>query len=192
MGGDLPCRHGEAAFYLVSVAQHTGVSSRSSTVEGYVTVSSVSFGLFCPCEGITVNKFKGCWVCSGLLFSVPPLWCSLMRFCGALLCVSVIWSYICADSATWKSNAVMHILIKRGRWCAWCGFDSHISLQRSTPTLLANMGRQARLQLCTLEALRSCSSTLFFTILSSTKEVNMGEIQWKGILLVFCYTPRVF
>jgi hypothetical protein len=25
-GGHLPCRHGEAAFYLVSIAQYTGVS----------------------------------------------------------------------------------------------------------------------------------------------------------------------
>jgi hypothetical protein len=58
MGGDLPCRHGEAAFYLVSLAQHTGVNSGSSTAEGYVTLSLVSFGHFCPCEGITVNKFK--------------------------------------------------------------------------------------------------------------------------------------
>jgi hypothetical protein len=35
-GGDLPCRHGEAVFYLVSLAQHTDVSSGSSTTEGYV------------------------------------------------------------------------------------------------------------------------------------------------------------
>jgi hypothetical protein len=56
LGGDLPCRHGEAAFLLVSLAQHTAVSSGSSTAEGFVTISSVSFGLFTP-EGITVNKF---------------------------------------------------------------------------------------------------------------------------------------
>jgi hypothetical protein len=56
-----PCTHGETASYLVSVAQHTGVSSGSSTAEGYVTVSSVSFGLFCPSEGITVNKFIYCY-----------------------------------------------------------------------------------------------------------------------------------
>jgi hypothetical protein len=46
LGGDLPCRHGAAALFLVSLAQHTGVSSGSSTGEGFVTISSVSFGLF--------------------------------------------------------------------------------------------------------------------------------------------------
>jgi hypothetical protein len=49
LGGDLHCRHGEAALNVVSLAQHTGVSSRSSTVEGFVTISSVSFGLIYPC-----------------------------------------------------------------------------------------------------------------------------------------------
>jgi hypothetical protein len=53
-GGDLPCRHGEAELFLVSLAKHTGVSSGSSTMEGFVTISSVSFGLFTP-EGITVK-----------------------------------------------------------------------------------------------------------------------------------------
>jgi hypothetical protein len=57
LGGDLPCRHGEAALFLVSLAQHTGVSSGSSTAEGFDTISSVSFGLFTP-EGITVNKIQ--------------------------------------------------------------------------------------------------------------------------------------
>ncbi len=57
MGGDLPCRHGEAAFYLVSLAQHTGVSSGSSTAEGCHRIIS-GFGLFYPCEGITVIKFN--------------------------------------------------------------------------------------------------------------------------------------
>ena len=57
MGGDLPCRHGEAAFYLVSLAQNTGVSSGSSTAEGCHRIIS-GFGLFYPCEGITVIKFK--------------------------------------------------------------------------------------------------------------------------------------
>jgi hypothetical protein len=44
-GGKLPCRYGVAAFYLLSLAQHTGESSWSSTAEGYATISSVSFGL---------------------------------------------------------------------------------------------------------------------------------------------------
>ncbi len=57
MGGDLPCRHGEAAFYLVSLAQHTGVSSGSSTAEGCHRIIS-GFGFFHPCEGITVIKFN--------------------------------------------------------------------------------------------------------------------------------------
>ena len=57
MGGDLPCRHGEAAFYLVSLAQNTGVSSGSSTAEGCHRIIS-GFGLFYPCKGITVIKFK--------------------------------------------------------------------------------------------------------------------------------------
>jgi hypothetical protein len=39
-GGDLPCRHGEAAFYFVSQAQHTGVS--------HATSSLVGFGLIYP------------------------------------------------------------------------------------------------------------------------------------------------
>jgi hypothetical protein len=34
--------------FLVSLAQHTGASSRSSTAEGFVTILSVSFGFFCP------------------------------------------------------------------------------------------------------------------------------------------------
>jgi hypothetical protein len=47
-GGDLPCRHGEVVIYLVSLAQHTGVSGGSYTVEGEATISSVNFGLTCP------------------------------------------------------------------------------------------------------------------------------------------------
>jgi hypothetical protein len=74
MGGDLPCRHGETGFYLVPLAQHTGVSSGSSTAEGYVTISSVSFGLLYPCEGITVNKFKSGSPLPGLhlTYLLPP------------------------------------------------------------------------------------------------------------------------
>jgi hypothetical protein len=42
--------------FLVSLAQHTFVSSGSSTVEGCHRIIS-GFGFFYPCEGITVNKF---------------------------------------------------------------------------------------------------------------------------------------
>ncbi len=35
-GANLPYRHGEAAFYLVSLALHNDVSSGSSITEGYV------------------------------------------------------------------------------------------------------------------------------------------------------------
>jgi hypothetical protein len=43
--------------FLVSLARHTIVNGGSSTAEDCQRIIS-GFGLFCPCEGITVNKFK--------------------------------------------------------------------------------------------------------------------------------------
>jgi hypothetical protein len=56
LGGGLPYKYGIFTYFLVSKAQHTGFTSGSSTVEGFVTMSSLSFALFTP-EGRTVHKF---------------------------------------------------------------------------------------------------------------------------------------
>jgi hypothetical protein len=45
--GDLTCRHGEATFYLVSLAQYTGVT-RVTYKGGGANISSVSFGTIYP------------------------------------------------------------------------------------------------------------------------------------------------
>jgi hypothetical protein len=78
LGGDLPCSHEEAALFLVSLAQHTGVSSGSFTAEGFVTISSVSFG-HCTPEGITVNKIhsKNSWMMIRWVSQGSPLLVSI-------------------------------------------------------------------------------------------------------------------